>query len=270
VLGLPVRLTASTVLDGLANGVLSLQIGQVVEVHGFVEPTMIAMGYVATRVERRLVMPAAFRVRGMARAVDTSGETLQIGDQVFDLSATGVPNGLANGSFVRLVVGTAQVDGRWRASRVALESRRIEDREEAELEGLITSFTSAVSFAVNGIAVDASGASRPSSGLAAGVRVKVRGRAMGGAVVASNVELHSDDEAYSDGVDLRGWTSALDRAAQTFTLRGVNVYYGAAPQYVGGSETSLADNACVRVRATLDAARTRVIATRIEFVDGCQ
>ncbi|HET9821359.1 MAG TPA: DUF5666 domain-containing protein, partial [Burkholderiaceae bacterium] len=271
VLGLPVRLTSATVLEGLANGVSSLALGQIVEVHGFFEPMMMSMGYVATRLERRSAA-LAYRVRGMAHAVDGGAKTLQIGDQVFDLADTGMPGGLNNGGFVRLVVRTDQVEGRWRVLRAALETRRLADRDEAELEGVITTFTSNASFAVNGITVDASSASRPASGLGTGVRVKVRGRAMGGLVVASSVELHSDDDAYSEGIDLRGVVSGLDIAAKTFVMRGVSVFYGGdpAPQFEGGSAANLANNLCLRVRGVLDAGRTRLLATRIEFGESCQ
>ena len=47
------------------------------------------------------------------RDLDAAAKTLRIGLQGFDLAATGVPAGLANGLFVRLSVQTAQAGGRW-------------------------------------------------------------------------------------------------------------------------------------------------------------
>jgi Domain of unknown function (DUF5666) len=267
VLGQVVRLTPATTLDGLAGGTASLRAGDVVEVFGFFDATGTVANYVATRIARPATSPAAYRVRGVARDIDTATRTLRIGAQLFDLNATGLPAGLADGTFVRLVVQTAQNSGRWVATSAAVESRRLDERDDAELEGLVTTFTSAARFAVNGVAVDATNASFPqgSAGVVPGARVKVRGRATAGGVAAASVELRSEDDVFNEGVDLRDGVATLDTAAKTFVLRGVTVFYGAAPRYDNGTEADLANGRRVRVRGTLDAGRTRVTATRIEF-----
>jgi hypothetical protein len=272
VLGQVVRLTTSTALDGVPGGASALSPGSVVEVQGFFDASSTAANYVATRVDLRTAMPASYRVRGAARQVDSGARTLRIGTQVFDLAASGVPAGLVDGVFVRLVVQTAQVSGRWPVVSAAIETRRLPDRDEAEVEGLITDFTNAAAFAVNGIAVQTSSSTsfpQGSAGLGLGVRVRVEGRASAGALVATSVSLRSDDDALDEGVDLRDAIANLDATARTFTLRGVTVFYGTspAPNYVGGSEADLANGRNVRVLATLAADRTRVVATRIEFVN---
>lgn len=266
VLGQPVRLTAATVVDGVAGGAAALLVGEVVEVHGFFAP---ASGYLATRIERRGAGVAAYRVRGVVRELDAAARSLRVGAQSFDLAAVGVPAGLADGDFVRLALQTAPVGGRWPVLSIAVEDRSAGDREEAEVEGLITEFTSAVRFSVNGVHVDASGAVfvDGSAGLGEGVRVKVRGRSQSGILLAARVELRSDDEAFDDGIDLRDAIGTLDRTAQTFTLRGITVFYGSQPppRFEGGSASDLAVGRRVRVRALLGADHTRVTATRIEF-----
>ncbi len=276
VLGQVVRLTQATVFDGMPGGIAALTVGDVLEVHGFISPDVLLSDMVATRVERRSSMPANFRVRGIAREVNLAGlpPTLRVGTQVFDLSASGVPAGLANGSMVRLVVGTGLANGRWPVVSAVVETRRLDDRDEAELEGLVTAFTSVSAFAVNGIPVDAANAAFPdgTAGLGVGVRVEVDGRVVNGVLVASRVELRSDDEEFGEGIDLRGAISSLDAAARTFVVRGFTLFYGTVPppQYDNGSETNLANGACVRVRATLDGDRTRALATRIEFRSNCE
>jgi hypothetical protein len=276
VLGQVVRLTQATVFAGVPGGVAGLSVGDILEVHGFISPDALLSDVVATRVERRAATPANFRVRGIARDVSPTATppTLRVGTQTFDLSTSGVPAGLANGSVVRLVVGTSQVGGRWPVASAVIEARRLDDRDGAEVEGLVTSFTSVTSFSVNGIAVDASAASFPdgSAGLGVGVRVEVEGRAANGMLVASRVELRSDDEEFDEGIDLRGTLSALDTAARTFIVRGVTLFYGTVPppQYDNGSEANLANAACVRVRGRLDSDRTRAVATRIEFRNTCE
>lgn len=272
VLGQTVRVTLATVVDGVAGGAASLAVGDTVEVSGFIEPGALVDRYVATRIERRTAAPAAYRVRGVVR--DLAGATLRVGSQTFDLSAVGVPAGLANGQYVRLTIATQQVAGRWPVMAISVEVRRLDDRDEAEVEGLITALASVTRFAVNGIDVDASGAifGDGTSGVLLGARVKVRGRASGGGIVASRVDLRDDDDAFNDGFDLRDLIEDLDPGAKTFRVRGVTVFYGTVPppEFDDGSEADLQNGRCVRVRAILAADRTRVIATRIEFEDQCR
>jgi hypothetical protein len=137
---------------------------------------------------------------------------------------------------------------------------------------LITSLSSQRSFSVNGVLVDASSAALPSTALTLGARVEVEGRLANGVLVATEVELRSDDEEYNEGIDLRGTLSGLNRTARTFVLRGVTIFYGTVPppEYVSPATVdALADGLCVRVRGRLDADRTSALATRIEFKDSC-
>jgi hypothetical protein len=271
VLGQSVVVTAATVVDGVVGGSPALTVGDIVEVHGFVRPDAVFDAYVATRIEKRGDAPAAFRVRGVVR--DLAGTTLRIGSQPFDLGATPPPAGLTNGVFVRLTVGTQQLGGRWPVSAIELESRRVDDREEAEVEGVITALTSVTRFAVNGIEVDASNATFEdgTGGVLLGARVKVRGASSSGVLVARSVDLRGDDDPFdNDGIDLRDRIADLNTGAKTFSVRGVTVFYGNVQRYDNGGEANLANTVCVRVRATLSADRTRVEATRIEFSDNCR
>jgi hypothetical protein len=268
VLGQTVRLAAATVVDGVVGGAAALAPGDVVEVHGFVAPLLDR--YVATRIERRSAVPAAFRARGLVRDLSLSPPTLRLGGQLFDLGATGVPAGLANGQIVRLTLSTAPVAGRWPVSEISVESRLLDDRDEAEVEGLISALTSITVFRVNGIAVDARNAAfvDGSAGVLLGARVRVRGRAAGGLLVASEVDLRSDDDAFGDGVDLRDEIAALDTTARTFVIRGITVFYGTLPppEFRNGDASMLANGVRLRVRAQLSPDRTHVVATRIEFL----
>lgn len=271
VLGQSVRITPATVIDGVPDGVAGLAPGDLIEVHGFPEPLVGNDRYVATRIERRGAALPSWRVRGLVRNLDAGARTLRIGQQIYDLTATGIPAGLANGQVVRLVVQTAAVAGRWPVLSLSVEDRRLPDRDEVEIEGLVTAATSSTRFEVNGIEVDASGATflDASGGLVPGARVKLRGRSVGGVLVADSVDLRSDGEAYSDGVDLRGPLSAVDPASQTFVVRGVTVFHGSVPppSFVGGSAADLSNGRIVRVRGLLSADGTRVVAALIEFVN---
>ena len=262
-LGQPVRYVAATVLEG-ATDIGALQVGDTVEVHGFFDP---AGSYLATRIERRAAAPAVFRVRGEVRGLDGVARTLRIGLQVFDLNASGIPAGLTDGQFVRLVVQTAQVAGRWPVILATLENRGIGDRDEAEVEGLVTAFTSVGDFRVNGARVDARQATLGAGSLALGARVRVHGRSVGGVLMASTVEFRSDGDAFNDGVDIREVIASVNPVAQTFVVRGITVFYGASPELKDGTLANIVVDQRVRVRGTLSPERTRVIATRIEFVN---
>jgi Domain of unknown function (DUF5666) len=267
VLGEAVRVTPATVVDGAPGGAGALVVGDIVDVHGFIEPGVVIDRYVATRIERRSATPAAFRVRGLVRDLVASPPSLRIGAQGFDLAATGVPAGLANGQLVRMTLATAQVGGLWPVTAIAIETRRVADRDDAEVEGSITSLASTASFAVNGVNVNASNATfvDGTAGIVLGARVKVRGRSVGGELIAASVDLRSDADAFGDGVDLRELMTGLDTGAQTFQVRGITVFYGNGPEFRNGSVADLANGKRVRVRGTLSADRTRVVATRIEF-----
>jgi hypothetical protein len=269
-LGQTVRVGPFTVVDGVPGGLIALAANDIVEVHGFIDPGLLLDRYVATRIERRSAALGAWRVRGLVRALDSAARTLRIGEQTFDLTAVGVPAGLANGQIVRLTLPTTAASP-WPVTAIAVESRRLDDRDEAELEGVITSFTSTSRFAVNGVTVDASGASFPDgqTGIVLGARVKVEGRAAGGELVAREVELRDEGEVFGEGFDLRDAIVGLDAAATTFSVRGVTVFYGTVPppEFRNGTVDDLANGRQVRVRAQLSADRTRVIATRIEFVN---
>jgi hypothetical protein len=269
-LGQTVRVGSFTVVDGVPGGFAALAAGDLVEVHGFIDPGLLIDRYVATRIERRSTASGAWRVRGLVRGLDATARTLRIGAQLFDLAAVGVPAGLSNGQIVRLALPTSAANP-WPVSAIAVESRRLDDRDEAELEGVVTAFTSSARFNVNGIAIDASGASFPdgTAGIVLGARVKVEGRAAGGDLIAREVELRDEGEVFSDGFDLRDAIGNLDSAATTFSVRGVTVFYGTSPppRFDNGTATDLVNGRQVRVRAQLSSDRTRVVATRIEFVN---
>ena len=197
-------------------------------------------------------------------------ETFTLGGQTFDLTSSGVPAGLASGQVVRMRVQTTQVAGRWPVTAITVDTRSLDDRGEARVEGLITALTSATRFELNGIGVDATQANfiDGTTGIVPGARVKVRGRVEAGLLVATEVDLRSDDDAFNDGVDLRDDIASLDTAAQTFVVRGITVFYGTspAPRYENGTVSDLAIDRRVRVRAVLSSDRTRVEANRIEFL----
>lgn len=268
VLGQTVLVTTSTLFDEtLAGGLSALNTGQVVEVHGILDPANARI--VASRIEAE-ASPAAYKVRGQIQNLDSTQKTFTInGERVSyaALPAAQVPPGLTQGQIVRVLLQTTPVDGAWVA--IALRGGlRLPDRSgETHLEGVISSFTSTTRFMVNGLAVDATAAAFPdgTDGVVLGARVEVEGTVTDGVLVATKVEIEERRMMGMRRLELRGEIGQLNTTDKTFALRGVTVWYGGNLDWRGGSEAGLANGGRVEVRGVLAQDRTRLEAQRIDL-----
>lgn len=268
-LGQPVVVTATTVFDSsLPGGLAAVTVGAVLEVHAQYDSATAI--WRATRVEPA-TGATAYRLKGIVTALDAAGQTFHIGSAVVNFaSATGVPANLAVGSWVRAQLQTAPVAGQWVATRVDNGTRHIEDHSEAEVKGLISSFTSVTQFSVDGLAVDASAASFPDgqTGVVLGAKVEVRGAVVNGVLVASSVSLeHEEHEGHGSDFELHGAIGALDTVAKTFQLRGQTVNYAAVSSWRGVTEAQLANGLNLEVKASLSADGTQLLASDIHKED---
>jgi len=270
VLGQPVVLTPTTVLDAQLGGLAALRPGDVLAVHGQLD---VAAGrVVATRLEPRplagayvLRAPVVSYARAARRVVLGGVEIDLAGLAEADLPAALPPGALAR---ARLAVPAPGAGTPWRATALRADTPRLADGEHVEIEGRITAFTSPQAFSVDGVPVDAGGArfEGGTAGLVLGARVEVEGRAVGGTLVASGVELESDDDAAAGGrFELEGRISAVDAAALTFVVRGITVSHAGAPLFEGGTAADLVPGRTVAVKGVLSADRTQLAATRIHI-----
>ncbi len=252
-------------LGGLA-ALAALPAGVVVEVYAVYDPA--GLRYRAKRVARAEAGAAA-QLRGPVEQVDTAGRRLRIGNTVYGYgAASGVPADLSVGQYVRLRVASAPVLGAWPVLSFALALQALADADGASLKGLITNFSSATSFNVNGRPVDARSARFPDgqAGLRLGVRVEVKGDLRLGILRATEVKIETDEEDDGREFEIGGPIQAVDTAAQTLTLRSVTISTARPDlEYRNGTAADLAVGRRIEVRGRLTAGGVRVEATRIEF-----
>ena len=269
VLGQTVRLTPSTVFeDSLAGGLgaAALQAGVVVKVYGLLDAT--AGTYTATRIELE-DDSESYRLRGLVGNYDATAKTLTIGTAAIDVSGVAVPAGLQAGSLVRIKLQTTKnASGAWIAVELKLGRGTPENIGHTEIEGTVTDYTSPTSFSVDGLPVDADQAvfEDGTAGLSKGARVEVEGAIVNGVLVASKVEVESEDEQDHEDFEIEGSVSAPDAITQTFVVRGVTVSYaGGTVAFEGGTPAQLVTNARVEVHGELAGDGVTVNAKSIKF-----
>jgi hypothetical protein len=268
VIGQIVQVTASTVFDSsLGGGLTAVRMGDVLEVHGTADATTGAIS--ATRIEPKTAAPS-YRLRGVVSALDATAKTFRIGDALISYGgATGSAlTGLANGQVVRVRVQTTPSAGAWVAIGVGSAERRPPAGiRSVHVEGAITSFTSSISFVVNGTPVDAGSAAFPdgSSGIVPGARVEVTGQLGNGVLVATKVEIEDKRDNGKRALEFHGGIASIDTVARSFVVRGVTVWYGGTVSYTGGTEADLTVGSKLEVRGVLSADKTRIEARKISF-----
>lgn len=267
-LGQTVRVAVDTVFDErLARGLSGLAAGQPLEVFGLYDAAHAR--YDATRIAPRAAL-AAWTVRGPVAALDTVARTLRLGSATFAYGgAANLPADLAVGRLVRLRLLTApDAQGHYVVASFGTGVRPPEDREGAELEGLVTAYTSPTSFQVNGLAVDASSASFPdgTAGLGLGSRVEVKGALRDGVLRAHSVGVETDTSVGDRGFEFKGAIGAVDAQARTFVVREQTISWARPDlRLENGSLADLVVGRSVEVKARSSADRTLVEATRITF-----
>jgi hypothetical protein len=264
ILGQHVVTHAGTVYaPSLPNGFASIANGNVLEVHGFLQPASNELQ--ATLISLK-TNPSEYKLSGLVKNLQTGSQTFAIGSlNISYAGARDVPSGLSNDTPVKVrLVTTEPPPGQpWPATRVRVNKDALADKDEAEIEGVITALTSTASFSIGNVQVDATNASFKdgSAGVVLGARVEAQGRLVGGVLLAREVKLEDD----GDKVELKGSISALNTSAKTFSLRGQTVAYDASTNYKDGTEANLANGRTVEVKARISPSSAQLAATEIKF-----
>ena len=262
-----VVVTSATLFDaGLLGGLASVAAETVVEVHGRYD---VARGrYTATRIDPR-PGAALYKLRGLVSAVDRTAKTLIVGGQTISYAQLGAAAdaNVVVGKFVRAKLQVMPAGGVWIASALEAGALQLPDRDDAQVEGRISAWTSSRQFSVDGIPVDASGATFSGNETEAvlGARVEVEGTSSGGVLRARVVKLEGEESESNSSFELHGAIDTLDASAKTFTLRGVTIDYSGSVQFESGGPADLAVGRRVQVQGTPSSDGQRIRALSISF-----
>jgi Domain of unknown function (DUF5666) len=271
VLGQTVVIGVGTLFDErLVNGQAGLALSQEVEIYGLYDSASNLVR--ATRIEAvpSTSRVSAYRLRGVVRALDSANATLQVGGATLRHSGLSLPPGVAVGSTLRMTLATLPDNqGRWTVTSFSNPAPVPQDRQDAEVRGVVDAFTNSANFRVNGVPVNAANASFPDGvvGLGAGARVQVKGSLKLGVLVATSVKLDSDARIQTEGFEFKGTITSVNNGAKTLVIRGNTVSYADPALRIdnGSLADILVSNRAVEIKGQLSADGTRLVAQRIKF-----
>ena len=262
VLGQTVQVSTDTVFDErFAGGLAAVAVGQWLEVYGFYDST--SARFAATRIAPS-GPSAGYRVSGPVMALDALAKTFTLGAQTYSFASLGQAP-VADALVTLKLQSATDGGGRWVVSGQRAADAPPQEREGAELDGLVSAVLSASRFVVDGVTVDA-GAARVSGTVRVGAPVEVSGTLRGGVLVATQVEATAGKVKT---FEINGSLSSLDAANRRFVLRGTTVSYASGVvAYANGSAARLVGYVGkLKVQGVLSADRTLLEATRIKFED---
>jgi Domain of unknown function (DUF5666) len=268
VIGQSVKVDAATVFEDLPTGLAGVQVGNLLEVYGFLDRS--TGSYTATRIERKLSL-LSYKVVGTVSGLDTAAKTFALGGITVNyssLAAGGLP-ALSNGVDVRASLQTIPRGNVWTATALSGNTPVVADGAQTELEGYITDFVSTSNFKVAGVTINASASglvfkNGNAAQLANGVAIEVEGITRAGVLAASQIEVKTKGGGGQE-FQLFGAIESVNAATQSFVLRGITVSYSASTRIDNGSATNLVVGASVEVRGALSASGNQLVAARIKF-----
>jgi hypothetical protein len=230
-------------------------------------------GLRATRIDRIGGTSNDFEVKGVVSGRSAAGFTLKTSldaatADTYTVNLAGgatLPAGLADGSFVEVRSSKpVQAGNVIEAASISLEDRLGDAQSEVEVEGIVTSGTSAA-FVAAGVAVTTTDATRWSGGVAADLIPGVKVEAEGTLQADGSLAAHKVSFRYSS--KLQGAVADLAVAADgtgTFTVNGVLVRVDALTDQRDGG---LVAGELVELRGYLGRDGASLVVTRVERRD---
>jgi hypothetical protein len=244
-------------------------VGEFAEVHGLV----VADGTISGGfIEKKNAPFPAFEVKGFVKNQNDTAKTFQIGTLTVNYNGAlinNMPNPTGNDWNGLLVeakgntCATTPVCGTLTATKVEPNGPQMQEADEFEIEGFVTSLNSTSDFVVGNQRVVTTGSTRFEGGVASdiavGVKLEVEGVLAGGVVTASKVE-------FGDGIRIEADVDTVGTSSLTLRgLPGITVTVNSLTQFesgVSGLNNLVAGNH-VRVRGRASGSNT-VIATEME------
>ena len=229
VLGQTVRITGSTLFDDAIQpaDLTGLQAGAFVEVSGFATA---AGEILASRVDLKAA-GGGLQVKGVIQALDATAHTFRINALTVDYSAATSANTLANGSAVVVQGASLTSTGMLQAMRVeSLPGLGATANQRADIDGVITSFTSNASFILQGLQVTTDASTKfvlHGNSLGVNVEVDVQGAFnASGVLLAEKVEIRPNSSSL-----LRGLVDSVTATGNVLSVLGVNVTTSASTEF---------------------------------------
>jgi hypothetical protein len=228
VLGQTVRVTGSTLFDDTLQpaDLTSLQIGSLIEVSGLSNG---AGEVVASRVDLKSA-GSNLQVKGTIGSLNTIAHTFSINALTVDYSTSSTMPTLANGNIVEAQGATLTTSGALVATHVeVLPGLATTANERLDIDGFITTFTSAMSFVLQGQSVVTDANTQlvlHGVTLGPGVEVDVQGTVnASGTLVAKKVETRPQSLSL-----VRGLVDSVTAASNTLSVLGVNITASASTE----------------------------------------
>ncbi len=263
VLGQTVQIGPDTRFEEAA-AITDLQIGDMVDVSGYLKQEGII---VATRIEKKSTMDTP-KVIGIVRNLDVNTHTFVLAALTVDYSAAEIEgftgNRLSEGGLVA-VSGQAGGSGMLIvAEKIKGRSSVLPDADEFTLEGFVTDYVSAASFAVNHIPVHTNALTEFDGGLsgdvALGAKLEVEGTLTDGVLLAQHV-------SFGESIKIASQVALVDTSAKSFTLvgmEGISLAVNVNTEVSGISQFSaLLPGQFVKVRGNLTG-NGQVLTTKLE------
>ena len=221
ILGQAVQITAATLLDPSIQpaDLTGLQLGEVVEVSGFADASGAT---VASRVDLK-ASGSALQVRGAVQNLDATGGTFAINSLKVNYSSATVTGMLADGSTIEVHGTTLDPSGALLATHIeVLPGLGTSANQHADLDGIITTFTSSSNFVLLGQQVTTDANTRfilHGATLGLNLEVDVKGAFnASGELLAATVEAKPHSSSY-----VRGWVESVTASNNTLSVLGVQV-----------------------------------------------
>lgn len=242
VLGQTILIDANSVFAAPLTDLGALAPGNTVEVDGL----FTANGDILATLVKPTPAAATQEVRGVVTNLDPATSRFMLAGLTIDANRAtfeDFPANIANGNFVEVEGSTLNPTGDLVADRVELESSSaavgVDEGTEFEIEGLITTFTSAADFEVSGVRVTTDQATEFENGsasdLALNVRVEVEGRVgPNDTIIADEVELKLESD-----VVIEALVEAVSPASGAFTMLGIDLTTNATTQLIDESDANL-------------------------------